>query len=79
VGDLHLPRRAGEHPVAVLLHGGYWQTTYGKLVMRPLALDLVSRGLGRVEPGVPPARDPAAGAAAAGRRPSTTSRTASTT
>jgi hypothetical protein len=33
VGDLSLPRGAGPHPVAVLLHGGYWQTTYGKLVM----------------------------------------------
>lgn len=43
-GDLHLPSGPGPHPVAVLLHGGYWQTTYGKLVTRPLALDLVSRG-----------------------------------
>ena len=44
VGELHLPRAAGPHPVAVLLHGGYWQTTYGKLVTRPLARDLVGRG-----------------------------------
>ena len=44
VGELHLPRGAGPHPVAVLLHGGYWKTQYGKLVMRPLALDLASRG-----------------------------------
>jgi acetyl esterase/lipase len=44
VGDLHLPRTPGPHPVAVLLHGGYWQPTYGKLVMRPVARDLVRRG-----------------------------------
>jgi acetyl esterase/lipase len=28
----------------VVLHGGYWQTTYGKLVTRPLAADLCRRG-----------------------------------
>ena len=44
VADLHLPSGAGPHPVAVVLHGGYWQTRYGKLVNRPQALDLASRG-----------------------------------
>jgi acetyl esterase/lipase len=44
VADLHLPAAAGPHPVAVVLHGGYWQTRYGKLVTRPLALDLAARG-----------------------------------
>ena len=44
VADLHLPDGDGPFPVAVLLHGGYWQTRYSKLVMRPLALDLVARG-----------------------------------
>jgi acetyl esterase/lipase len=44
VGDLHVPSGRGPFPVAVLLHGGYWQTQYGKLVTRPLALDLVRRG-----------------------------------
>lgn len=44
VADLHLPSGPGPHPVAVLLHGGYWQTRYGKLVTRPLALDLAARG-----------------------------------
>jgi acetyl esterase/lipase len=44
VADLHLPAGAGPFPVVVLLHGGYWQTRYGKLVMRPLAADLTRRG-----------------------------------
>lgn len=44
VADLHLPRGGGPHPVAVVVHGGYWQTRYGKLVTRPLSLDLVVRG-----------------------------------
>ena len=44
VADLHLPRGRGPFPVAVVLHGGYWQTRYGKLVTRPLALDLARRG-----------------------------------
>ena len=44
VADLHVPRGDGPFPVAVLIHGGYWQTRYGKLIMRPLAGDLVSRG-----------------------------------
>jgi acetyl esterase/lipase len=43
--ELHLPRRTREPlPVAVMLHGGYWQTRIGKLVCRPLAADLVRRG-----------------------------------
>jgi acetyl esterase/lipase len=44
VGDLHLPSGPGPFPVAVVLHGGYWQTRYGKLVTRPLAADLARRG-----------------------------------
>ncbi len=28
----------------MLIHGGYWQTRYGKFVMRPVAGDLVRRG-----------------------------------
>ena len=44
VADLHVPRGEGPFPVAVVLHGGYWQPTYGKLVTRPVALDLVRRG-----------------------------------
>ena len=44
VADLHVPSGDGPFPVAVLLHGGYWNTRYGKLIMRPLAGDLVRRG-----------------------------------
>ena len=45
VADLHVPRRrTAPHPVAVVLHGGYWQTRFGKLVCRPLAIDLARRG-----------------------------------
>jgi acetyl esterase/lipase len=42
--ELHLPARAGPHPVAVLVHGGSWRVRYGLLVMRALARDLVRRG-----------------------------------
>jgi len=44
VADLHTPREAGPHPVVVVLHGGYWQPPYTRLVTRPLCLDLVRRG-----------------------------------
>ena len=44
VADLHVPAGPGPFPVAVLLHGGYWQPRYGKLVMRPVAADLARRG-----------------------------------
>ncbi|HEY7934236.1 MAG TPA: alpha/beta hydrolase [Solirubrobacteraceae bacterium] len=42
--DLHLPGRAGPHPVMVLIHGGSWHKRYGKIVMRSLASDLLGRG-----------------------------------
>ncbi len=42
--ELHLPAGPGPHPVAVVLHGGSWRTTYGKRVMRPLCHDLVRHG-----------------------------------
>jgi acetyl esterase/lipase len=42
--DLYVPRDGGgPHPVAVLVHGGYWRAFYGKVVMKPLAADLVRR------------------------------------
>jgi acetyl esterase/lipase len=43
--DLHVPRDGDTRfPVVVLIHGGYWRATYGKIVMKPLAADLVRRG-----------------------------------
>lgn len=43
--DLYVPRDGdGPHPLVVLLHGGYWRAFYGKVVMKPLAADLVRRG-----------------------------------
>ena len=43
--DLYVPRDGrGPYPVVVLIHGGYWRATYGKIVMKPLAADLVRRG-----------------------------------
>lgn len=44
VADLHKPAGAGAHPIVVVLHGGYWQPPYTRLIMRPLCLDLVRRG-----------------------------------
>src|SRR5579862_3352292 len=44
VADLHLPRRAGPHPVLVLIHGGSWSVGYGRIVMRALAADAARRG-----------------------------------
>ncbi len=44
VADLHHPSGPGPFPVVVVLHGGYWQPPYTKLIMRPLCVDLVRRG-----------------------------------
>lgn len=44
VADLHTPLGVGPHPVVVVLHGGYWQPPYTRLITRPLCLDLVRRG-----------------------------------
>ena len=44
VCDLYRPVARGPHPVAVVVHGGYWQAPYTKLVMQPLCHDLARRG-----------------------------------
>ena len=36
---------SGPFPVAVAIHGGYWRARYGKRLERPVATDLVRRGL----------------------------------
>jgi len=44
LAELHRPAGPGPFPVAVVLHGGYWQPPWTKLIMRPLCIDLVRRG-----------------------------------
>lgn len=44
VGELYLPQGDGPHPVAVVLHGGFWRAQYGLHLTRPLCDDLASRG-----------------------------------
>ncbi len=45
VADLRVPRGGGPFPVAVVLHGGFWQVRYGRLVTAPIAADLARRGI----------------------------------
>ena len=44
-GELSLPETAGPHPVAILIHGGYWRARYGLDLMYELATDLAARGI----------------------------------
>jgi 3-dehydroquinate dehydratase type II len=44
VGDLRVPRSEGPHPVAVLIHGGFWRTTAARDLLDPAAVDLTRRG-----------------------------------
>jgi acetyl esterase/lipase len=43
-GSLYLPAGSRPHPVAVLVHGGFWWAQWDRSLMVPLALDLVGRG-----------------------------------
>lgn len=43
-GEMFLPGGAGPHPVAVVIHGGFWKARYGRKLMRPVCEDLVRRG-----------------------------------
>jgi len=44
-GELFLPAgRDGPHPVAVVIHGGFWKAQYGRKLMRPLCESLRGRG-----------------------------------
>jgi acetyl esterase/lipase len=43
-GELHLPRGSRPFPVAVVLHGGFWKSQYGRRLMQPLCADLAGRG-----------------------------------
>lgn len=44
VGDLRLPDGGGRHPVAVLVHGGFWLDPWQRDLMDGLAVDLADRG-----------------------------------
>ncbi|GAB7066679.1 prolyl oligopeptidase family serine peptidase [Mycobacterium hodleri] len=42
--ELSLPAGSAPAPVVVVVHGGYWRSSYGAELGRPLAADLVGRG-----------------------------------
>ncbi|HZT89228.1 MAG TPA: alpha/beta hydrolase [Stellaceae bacterium] len=44
-GELRLPPASKGRPVAVLIHGGCWQRSYGLDLMTPLAEDLARQGI----------------------------------
>lgn len=44
-GDLRLPDGAGPHPVALVIHGGFWRVRYGLDLMDRLSEDFTARGL----------------------------------
>jgi acetyl esterase/lipase len=43
-GELTLPAGADPAPVAMIVHGGFWRSSYGLELGRPLAIDLANRG-----------------------------------
>ena len=44
-GELWLPAGSGPVPVAILVHGGCWQSSYGLDLMDPMAEDLYRQGI----------------------------------
>ena len=44
-GDLYIPEDEKPHPVVILIHGGFWRSTYDLSLMTKLAQDLVARGI----------------------------------
>ncbi|MGH9844204.1 MAG: alpha/beta hydrolase family protein [Blastocatellia bacterium] len=44
-GELRLPKGAGPHPVAVVIHGGCWLAQYGLSYMGHLSADLTEAGI----------------------------------
>lgn len=45
VAELFLPSADGPHPVAVVVHGGYWRAQYDRTLMADICLDLAAHGL----------------------------------
>lgn len=45
VVDLLLPAGEGPHPVALLVHGGFWRARFDRSTMAALAVDLTRRGV----------------------------------
>lgn len=43
-GELFRPAGDGPHPVAVVLHGGFWKAHYGRRLMHAVCSDLATRG-----------------------------------
>jgi pimeloyl-ACP methyl ester carboxylesterase len=44
-GDLRLPEGTGPFPLAVVLHGGYWQATYSLIHTGPMCIALAEAGI----------------------------------
>jgi acetyl esterase/lipase len=45
VAELYLPPGEGKVPVAVVIHGGFWMSSYGMELATPLAEDLARNGI----------------------------------
>jgi acetyl esterase/lipase len=45
LGELFLPERGAPHPVAVVLHGGYWRSQFDRSLMEGVCIDLSAHGL----------------------------------
>lgn len=46
--DLRLPEGDGPHPVALLVHGGFWRARFDRSTLAALAVDLARRGFATV-------------------------------
>ena len=44
VGDLRLPGGPAPHPIAVVIHGGFWRARYRRDLMDSISADLARRG-----------------------------------
>ena len=44
-GDLRLPHGAGPHPVAIVIHGGFWRARYGLAYAGHMAAALAAAGI----------------------------------